>query len=319
MHTCQGSPHPPVRLRQARIPAAFAVAILALAIAVGTAALGVSRSRPVLALAPRPANSAAARPATITYHEPDQSGALISLDAARQSVRQFTGMAALTLDGGLEHAQVGNTSYAVYDLETADNPRGAESYKVDARTGEVLEMTRPAPGAPSFGAPELDPVEAEQRAEQFAATHFLGFKALSLVEQSTTTSPHGGQLYSYKWAMIAPESGAELPTSVSVALAAPSGEIVWYLAQRESVAIETRPAIDRPSAVAAAAAQAELLGDWDTRTPLSVRLQIIFDNDNRQQLVWAVVFSGRGGPTTARPRLRILIDARTGEPLTGLP
>lgn len=297
-----------------------AIVLLGAALSLGAAALGASASRPALALSPRRATPESERPSTVTYHEPDPGGALISPDAARQSVLRFTGLPVLDLHGQLERAETGSASYAVYELETAvDDPVGQQSYTVDARTGEVLEMTRTGLSEPPLAAERLDPVEAEQRAERFAAARFLGFKALSPVEQSTVTGPDGGQLYAYKWAMIAPESGAELPTSVSVALAAASGEVVWYLAQRESVAIDTRPVIDRASAIAAAAAQAESLGDWDFRTPRSVRLQVIFDQDNRQRLVWVVVFTGRGDAPAARPRLRVLIDARTGEPLNGLP
>ncbi len=117
--------------------------------------------------------------------------------------------------------------------------------------------------------------------------------------------------------MVAPESGAELPTAVSVSISAGSGEVVWYLAQRESTTLDVRPRIAREAALSTAAALADRAERWDTAAPSSVRLQVIFGQDNEQQLVWAVTFPSRAGDAVpGRPSLRILVDARTGEPVS---
>ena len=116
--------------------------------------------------------------------------------------------------------------------------------------------------------------------------------------------------------LAAPNTGAELPTSVSVALTADRGQAVWYLAQRESTLIDTRPGIARETAIATAAGLLENAPRWDARQPSSTRLQVIHDEDNRQRLVWAVSYprSDEAEPFE-RSTIRLLIDAENGQPL----
>ena len=255
---------------------------------------------------------AESRPASITYREPAGAG-LVPYSLALQSARLFSSRQDLAVDGGLEQDGEGATSFAMYYLETPD---GQESYRIDARTAEVLEMTRQDRPAGAGGTDGLDSVRAELLAERFVADRFLGFESLSLVERNVTPAAGGSQLYSFKWTMVAAESGAELPTSVNVALSS-AGEVVWYLAQRESVAVDVRPRVAREDAVLAAAQLAERAGGWDARTSTSVRLQVIFDQDNQQRLVWAVTFPSKlDSAPEGRPSLRILIDAQTGGPVS---
>lgn len=266
---------------------------------------------------PVPFWTAEARPSSITYRQPATSGALLSFDLAVQSARQFTGQPDLALDGGLERGQPLQNGYAVYYLEGAAGATD-QSYKVDARTGEVLEMTR-LDHLVSSGAAgaRLDTLGADAAAEQFAANHFLGFSSLSLVDRTVAARPDGSQLFTFKWALPASESGAELPTSVSVSLASASGEVVWYLAQREAVSINVEPAIGRDLAISTAAVLVDRAGRWDARKPTSVRLQVIFNAENRQQLVWAITFPSRADASVpGRPSLHLLVDAQTGELLT---
>jgi hypothetical protein len=69
--------------------------------------------------------------------------------------------------------------------------------------------------------------------------------------------------------------------------------------------------------VTTATALAERDGIWETSKPSSVRLQVIYDDDNRQRLVWAVSFERRpDGPPSSRPTLRVLLDAQSGETVT---
>jgi len=288
--------------------------VVGLVVALAWAVFGTARPAEVLANgqvgAPR---AAAVRPASITYREPSGAG-LVSYGVALQSARLFSGRPELMLDGGLEQGGEGAAGFAMYYLET---PGGQESYRIEARTAEVLEMTRLDVLAGPAAAERVDAIGAEVIAERFVADRFLGFEGLSLVERNATPAAAGGQLYSFKWTMLALESGAELPTSVSVSLSGASGEVVWYLAQRESTAVDVRPRVARDDALVTAALLAARADRWDARSPTSVRLQVIFDQDNQQRLVWAVTFPGKpGSAPEGRPNLRILVDAHTGEPVS---
>ena len=66
-------------------------------------------------------------------------------------------------------------------------------------------------------AADLTIAQAEQRAAQFARTHFWGFDQLQIVDRSTRASDNG-PIHSFKWTQITSDSGAELPISVSIAV-----------------------------------------------------------------------------------------------------
>ena len=303
------------RRRRGSIASLIGIAALGLVVALAAAVFAITRTEPALAsMQPAGQGGGPARLASITYREPALGGGLISPNLALQSARLFSENPDLALAGGLEQGGLGSQSYAIYYFEIGD---GRLSYRIDARTAEVLEMSR-LDALPPTGRPaRLDPLAAEQAAERFAADHFLGFKGLTLVERNATSGDGSSPLYTFKWTMLAPESGAELPTAVSVSLSAASGDVVWYLAQRESTTLDVRPQITREAAVSTAAALAERAERWDTTTPSSVRLQVIFNQDNEQLLVWAVTFPSRSGDSVAgRPSLRILVDGRTGEPVS---
>jgi hypothetical protein len=244
----------------------------------------------------------------VTYRQPPVAGSNYSLAAAQASVRAFIGQPDLQLRGD----PAGRTSASRYLLETATD----DVFLVDGRTAEVLEANLVGPLIRPGEPTRLLSPELEQRAERYVAERFLGFEALTLVERTVEPGRNGHQLHRFTWALLAAESGAELPTSVSVALTADRGEAVWYLAQRESTLIDTRPAVARETAVAIAAGLLEHSPGWDARQPDSIRLQVIQDEDNRQQLVWAVSYprSGQAEPF-GRPGLRLLIDAEHGQPL----
>jgi hypothetical protein len=72
------------------------------------------------------------------------------------------------------------------------------------------------------------------------------------------------------------------------------------------------------AAVAPAATPPEGGGPAAPGIPATVRLQVIFDDVNRQRLIWAITF--RGEPDAAgrvQPSLRLLIDAQTGQAVAG--
>lgn len=235
----------------------------------------------------------------------------VSLQDAIDSARRFSGDSSLVLEGGLEADADGGSRSSLYYLETVSPTRGEDIFKVDARTAEVVEATYRGRLAPSQGAADLPLAEAEVLARRYARTHFWGFDQLRLVDRSTRTGDTG-TVHSFKWSLIAPESGAELPTSVSLAVSARSGQVFWYLGQRDPVQVDTNPLIQREQAVETA--RGWLLSRderWDLAEPASVRLQVLYDDDDRQQLVWSVVFRARqAGP---RQTLRLLVDAENGQ------
>ena len=244
----------------------------------------------------------------------DSNGALIGLDQAVVSVRRFAGEPSLVLEGGLQTDSTGARQIDFYYLEAVGQVRGEDFFKVDARTGEVIEATfrsRLAPSSPPIG---LGPAEAEQAAARFAQERFVGFDELRLVERSSRVS-ESNVVHSFKWNQIAADSEAELPVSVSVAIASGSGEVVWYLAQREPLLVATRPTIDRARAIRTAArALGRSEARWDP-SPSSVRLQVLYDDDDQQQLVWSMTFRSR--QEGSRPTLRLLVNAHTGELIAG--
>jgi hypothetical protein len=169
--------------------------------------------------------------------------------------------------------------------------------------------------APADAAVDLPLADAEALAARFARTHFWGFDQLRLVDRSTRTGENG-TVYSFKWGQLAPDSRAELPVSVSVAVMSRSGQVFWYLGQRDPLQIDPQPTVDRERAVATARAWLSPNdGRWDLDQPLAVRLQVLYDDDDHQQLVWSVLFRGR--QDSPRSTFRLLVDAQSGEIIQG--
>ncbi|MCC7370896.1 MAG: PepSY domain-containing protein [Chloroflexi bacterium] len=234
----------------------------------------------------------------------------VSLQEAIDSVRRFVGQPTLVLEGGMQaDAEAGRRGDLFY-LEGVSPTRGEDFFKVDARTGEVVEATIRSRVAPGEQTANLSQPAAQARAERFARTHFWGFDGLTLVDRSVRTSPDG-TVYSFKWTALAPQSRAELPTSVSLAVAGRSGEVFWYLSQRDPIQIDTLPAVEQARAVDVARGWLQTRDQrWDLTTPTAVRLQVLYDDDDRQQLVWSVQY--RSATDGARSSVRLLIDAQTG-------
>jgi hypothetical protein len=239
----------------------------------------------------------------------------VALQDAIDGVRRFAGQPALVLEGGLQTESGGSSRGDLYYLETVSPTRGEDFFKVDARTAEVIEATFRSRMAPADGAADLTIADAEALAAQFAQAHFWGFEQLVLVDRSTRTG-ESGTIYSFKWSQLSPDSRAELPVSVTLAVMSRSGQVFWYLGQRDPLQIDPLPAVEREQAVAIA--RAWLLPRdqrWDLDQPASVRLQILYDDDDQQQLVWSVLFRAKeDGP---RSSLRLLVDARNGQLIQG--
>jgi hypothetical protein len=239
----------------------------------------------------------------------------VTLQEAIDGVRRFAGAPSLVLEGGLQADGEENRRGELYYLESVSPTRGEDFFKVDARTAEVVEATFRSRMAPADDALDLSLVDAEALARRFARTRFWGFDGLVLVDRSTRTA-ETGTIYSFKWSQVAKESGAELPVSVSLAVMSRSGQVFWYLAQRDPLQIDTRPAIERARAVEVVRTWLQPRdGRWDLVQPDSVRLQVLYDDDDQQQLVWSVLLRARqDGP---RSSIRLLVDAQTGALIQG--
>lgn len=239
----------------------------------------------------------------------------VTLQEAIDSVRLFAGDESLVLEGGLQADSTAGSRGDLYYLETVSPTRGEDFFKVDARTAEVVEATFRGRMAPADDAANLTLAGAEAMARRFAQARFWGFDQLVLVDRSTRTS-ETGPIYSFKWSQVAPESGAELPVSVSLAVMGRSGEVFWYLGQRDPIQIATMPTVDRARAVEIV--RAWLLPRdtrWDLDQPASVRLQVLYADADQQQLVWSVLLRARHDGS--RPSIRLLVDAQTGHLIQG--
>jgi hypothetical protein len=255
------------------------------------------------------ASGDAAQPITIP------ASGRVTLQEAIDSVRRFVGAPSLTLEGGLQSDADGYPRADLFYLESVTPTRGEDFFKVDARTAEVIEATFRSRMGPADAAVDLPLTDAEALAARFARTHFWGFDQLSLVERVTRTG-ETGTVYSFKWSQLAPGSRAELPVSVSVAVMSRSGQVFWYLGQRDPLQIDAQPTVEREQAIGTARAWLLPRDErWDLDQPSSVRLQVLYDDDDQQQLVWSVLFRARQeGP---RSTLRVLVDAQTGAIIQG--
>jgi hypothetical protein len=292
-------------LRQIVSPSAVSYALIGFV--GGLLWLSLTTRAPALVVAP-PAPEAA-RPLTVP------ASGRVSLQEAIDGVRRFAGDESLVLEGGLQDEGQQSRRGDLYYLETVSPTRGEDFFKVDARTAEVMEATFRGRMAPAGDAVDMTQDSAEMLARRFARTHFWGFDQLRLVDRSTRTG-ESGQIYTFKWSQLAPDSGAELPVSVTLAVAGRSGQVFWYLGQRDPVQIATTPAVDRARAVEIV--RTWLLprdSRWDLDQPSSVRLQVLYDDDDQQRLVWSVVLPAReDGP---RPSIRLLVDAQNGQLIQG--
>jgi hypothetical protein len=240
----------------------------------------------------------------------------VSLQEAIDAVRRFAGQPSLVLEGGLQTDADPSQRGALYYLESVSPTRGENFFKVDARTAEVVEATFRARMAPNDNGTDLTLAEAQSLAQRFALAHFWGFEQLTLVDRSSRTG-ETGTIYSFKWCQIAADTGAELPVSVSLAVMAQSGQVFWYLGQRDPLQIDVHPAIDRAQAVGTVRAWLQPRDQrWDLDQPASVRLQVLYDDDDQQRLIWSVLLRARqdDGP---RSSIRLLVDAQNGQIIQG--
>jgi hypothetical protein len=240
----------------------------------------------------------------------------VPLQEAIDSVRHLAGQPGLLLEGGVQADDAARRAGTVYYLESVSPTRGEDFFKVDARTGEVIEATFRGRMAPSATAANLTRADAEARAAAFARASFWGFDGLQLVDAAVRVGD-AGPVYTFKWGQVAADSQAELPVSASVSVMGQNGQVVWYLSQRDAVQIGTRPAVAGEQALATARAWLGPRDErWDLAAPTAVRLQVLYDDDNRQRLMWSVQFTARNssGP---RAGIRVLIDAQTGQLVQG--
>lgn len=291
-------------LRQIVTPSALMYAMLGFV--GGLLWLSLTARAPVLA---RPTLGEAPRPLTVP------ASGRVTLQESIDAVRAFAGQPSLVLEGGLQTEGEDGGRGDLYYLESVSPTRGEDFFKVDARTAEVIEATFRGRMAPAEGAVDLKLADAEVLARRFARTHFWRFDQLALVDRSSRTSDTG-TVYGFKWSQIAPESSAELPVSVSLAVMARSGEVSWYLGQRDQLHVDTRPAIEKARAVEIVRTWLLPRDErWDLDRPISTRLQVLYDDDDQQRLVWSVLLRARDdGP---RASIRLLVDAQNGQLIQG--
>jgi hypothetical protein len=299
-------------LRLLLAPGLVSYALLIAVIALIWLGVGRTPSEGSISRGLTPSTSSADSASAITYRgEPEADAPPISLDQAVGNARRFVGEPDLELEGSLQSDPARERFSDFYYLESAGASRGEDFIKVDARTGEVLEATfrsRIEPSGPPIG---LGLTEAEEAASRYAHARFYGFDTLELVDRSSRASA-GNMVHSFKWSQVATDSGAELPVSVSVAMSSGSGEVIWYLAQRDQILVDVRPTVDRAQAIQTAASAVRARDPrWDSGNPAAVRLQVLYDEENQQQLVWSVTFNAR--QPSSRPTIRLLVDAHSGK------
>jgi hypothetical protein len=245
------------------------------------------------------------------------SSGRVSLQEAINSVRRFADAPGLVLEGGARTEGTASGRANLYYLESVSPVCGEDFFKVDARTAEVIEATFRSRMAPADEAVDLTLGDAEVLAIQFAQAHFWEFEQLTLVDRVTRTG-ESGAVHSFKWSQLAAASGAELPVSVSVAVMSRSGQVSWYLGQRDRLQIDASPAVERERALQTTRAWLQTHDwRWDLDQPASVRLQVLYDDADQQQLVWSVLFRAREeGP---RSTFRLLVDAQTGAIIQAAP
>jgi len=237
--------------------------------------------------------------------------AAIPLRDAIDRVRTFADDASLELEGGLAPTLPGDDSRPIYWLE-AGTGEIVDEFKVDAVSGEILEATFRSRLLRTSSDRRATIEEAALLASSFGAQKFSGFGQLTLLERSTSPAPEVGTLYSLKWVKVDPRTRAELPTSVSISVASASNRIVRYLAQRDSVAIDTTPRITADDASTVALKSVSADRRWRGAAINARRLQVIYDEVNHQRLAWAVLLDAPGS-LAGQLRMLVLVDAGTSE------
>jgi hypothetical protein len=237
--------------------------------------------------------------------------AAIPMRDAIERVRIFADDSSLELEGGLAPSLPGGDSRPIYWLE-AGAGETVDEFKVDALSGEILEANFRSRLLRTSSDRRATIEEAALLASTFGAQKFAGFDQLTLLERSTLPAPEVGSVHSLKWILVDPKTRAELPTSVSISVGSANNRIVRYLAQRDTVAINTNPRVTADDASTVALKTVAADRRWNGASISSRRLQVIYDEVNHQRLAWAILLDAPGS-LSGQARTLVLVDAGTSE------
>jgi len=235
---------------------------------------------------------------------------LLALDEAAARVRAFLEQP----DARFSAKYMVNESVviALYPL-LPDGATTKDVFIVNARSGLMSDAYFNEQGvAPALAQPLTDE-QARVQAEAYARAHFPAFATVAydgvLLDQSR--EPRYGvdeDLFVASWQLVAPESGAYLPTRVQVAISPRSGQIVGYSARQDAYSGPTVPRITREAAVTLAQAAQRTKGFPDTPVAgvalYGLPAFSLNANQTDPMLAWVIQFQGY---------VPVYIDAFTGE------
>lgn len=193
-------------------------------------------------------------------------GRPVTLEEAKDQVRAFLEDPNAILSGETndEFNLIGGQPVRVgtyYNIKRQmDGVRDPDQFTVDGDTGEITEATLPSATSDNMPKQPVSVTEASLIATKFAQSHFDKFDQLTAHNENHLGGRVGtkGQdrVYQVRWQLRSPESGAWLPTFVSVGVDLETGQVTSYFARRTDYRGPTAPKIDRDQAVQIALSEA---------------------------------------------------------------
>ncbi len=280
-----------------------------------------------------PVHAEAATPSstpTVTTH--------VSLADAIQRVRNFLAEPNATLSGKLVDPADPHQLNTVGGLPRPDaklfiisrqgqSQDSGDIFVVDADTGEVLEAVMPRRAGDPLATDQMRASDAIVVAQKFARAHFVGFDQLSQVADDRlapdvhyligiSDQAPGSAMHIFRWRERDAKTGTWLPSFVTVAVDANSGQVVLYVARQADYRGPTTAATDRDQAIQIALNEARTEPKNANATVTRAALATVLNN-GQDSLVWTVELSGTVVSPIWPGRLQaVTIDAATGR-ITG--
>lgn len=251
-------------------------------------------------------------------------GRPVTLEEAKEQVRAFledpdailTGEATdeFNLIGG-QSVRVG-TDYII--KRQMDGVRYPDQFTVDGDSGEITEATLPSATSDTAAKQPVSETQANLIATKFAQTHFDKFDQLSAHEDGQgigAVGAHGqDRTHQFRWELRSPDTGAWLPTFVSVGVDLETGQVTSYFAHRTDYRGPTTPKIDREQAVQIALAEAHKDPELAGAKAGQVELQA-GPVEGQDRVIWFVGLDNVSEHALVR---HFFVDAITGEILNPL-